>query len=377
MSAIVTNGKIRVGGVYYLISRSLGPATGCTIGIIYYFASTFSAAMYILGAVECLHISTGVSLGPIGFSMRFFSLILLGILVFVSLFGIKIVNKLSILLIFMVAISIISMMVGLFTVKSRLESLLLRVPGLTGITSQNFSNNWGSGYKDNSFESLQAIFFNACTCILQGCNNSVHLKDPARSIPKGTLLAHFTTLTFYIVLFMLFALVGNRDALTNNTLILSAEIAWPYNWFVYVGIILSSTGAALIGLTSAPLSLNSIVEDDMLPNFFRFLKGGLRKSVFFTAGLICCSIFFGSLNKIAPLVSIFYLLCYGGVNFACFLLDWLGSPNWRPKWKYYHKATSFVGVIMCVSVMLVISWWASLAAIIAAAVIYAYIDRKS
>jgi hypothetical protein len=144
-----------------------------------------------------------------------------------------------------------------------------------------------------------------------------------------------------------------------------------------VGIILSSTGAALIGLTSAPLSLNSIVEDDMLPNFFRFLKGGLRKSIFFTSGLICCSIFFGSLNKIAPLVSIFYLLCYGGVNFACFLLDWLGSPNWRPKWKYYHKATSFFGVVMCVSVMLVISWWASLAAIIGAMLIYTYIDRKS
>lgn len=41
MSAIVTNGKIRTGGVYYLVSRSLGPATGGSIGILYYLAITF------------------------------------------------------------------------------------------------------------------------------------------------------------------------------------------------------------------------------------------------------------------------------------------------------------------------------------------------
>ena len=52
MSAIATNGKIRTGGVYYLISRSLGPATGGSIGILYYLATSFSSALSILGAVE-------------------------------------------------------------------------------------------------------------------------------------------------------------------------------------------------------------------------------------------------------------------------------------------------------------------------------------
>jgi len=60
LSAIATNGKIRTGGVYYLISRSLGPAPGGSIGvrlyikhkILFYFAVTFSASMYILGSVE-------------------------------------------------------------------------------------------------------------------------------------------------------------------------------------------------------------------------------------------------------------------------------------------------------------------------------------
>lgn len=41
MSAIATNGKVRTGGVYYLISRSLGPSTGGAIGLLYYLAITF------------------------------------------------------------------------------------------------------------------------------------------------------------------------------------------------------------------------------------------------------------------------------------------------------------------------------------------------
>jgi hypothetical protein len=115
----------------------------------------------------------------------------------------------------------------------------------------------------------------------------------------------------------------------------------------------------------------------MLPKIFDFLKGDIRKSIFFSGALIVVTIGFGSLNHVAPLVTIFYLLCYGGVNISCFLLDWLGSPNWRPKWKYYHKVTAFFGAVLCIACMIIISWWASLASICGALVIFAYFDRRS
>ena len=115
----------------------------------------------------------------------------------------------------------------------------------------------------------------------------------------------------------------------------------------------------------------------MLPRIFNFLKGSTRKPLAFTVCIIAISICFGSIDQIAPLVTIFYLLCYGGVNIACFLLDYLGSPNWRPKWKYYHKITAFIGAVLCVASMIVISWWASLASIVGALLIYAYLDKKS
>jgi len=52
MSAIATNGKVPAGGSYFMISRSLGPEFGGTVGILFYFGTTVAAAMYIIGAIE-------------------------------------------------------------------------------------------------------------------------------------------------------------------------------------------------------------------------------------------------------------------------------------------------------------------------------------
>jgi hypothetical protein len=128
---------------------------------------------------------------------------------------------------------------------------------------------------------------------------------------------------------------------------------------------------------NAPHIIQAIVDDGMLPKFFDFMKNDFKKALFFTAALVVGAIAFGSLNHVAPLVTIFYLLCYGGVNISCFLLDWLGSPNWRPKWKYYHKLTAFLGVFMCMTLIVMISWWASLATITGSMVTYVYLDKKS
>jgi len=245
MSAIATNGKIRMGGVYYMISRSLGPSTGGSIGVLYYLATTFSSAMSILGSIEAIHVIANFSLGPMAFSMRFFSFIMLCVLTIVNLFGVKFVSRTGTVLIFLVFISIFSMVIGLFSSKSRSEKISARVSGLTGIAGHNFIDNWGSNYKSDSFYTLHAIFFNACTGILQGANSSATLKDPSSSIPKGTIWAHFSTTLLYVVLFTLFACAGGREALTNLSVIVGAEVAWPHRWIVYIGIIISSTGSAL------------------------------------------------------------------------------------------------------------------------------------
>lgn len=54
ISAIATNGTVRGGGAYYLISRSLGPEFGGSIGIVLYLGFVFNTGMNAVGLVDCL-----------------------------------------------------------------------------------------------------------------------------------------------------------------------------------------------------------------------------------------------------------------------------------------------------------------------------------
>ncbi|MEJ2104418.1 MAG: hypothetical protein P8X47_07570, partial [Ignavibacteriaceae bacterium] len=52
MSSITTNIKIGAGGVYSIISKSLGLEAGGSIGIPFYISQTLAAALYIVGFTE-------------------------------------------------------------------------------------------------------------------------------------------------------------------------------------------------------------------------------------------------------------------------------------------------------------------------------------
>lgn len=79
--------------------------------------------MSILGAIEAIHVAVGLSLGPMAFSMRFFSFVMLAVLLVTNLFGARFVNRAGTVLIFFVFISILSMVIGLFASKSRGDTL--------------------------------------------------------------------------------------------------------------------------------------------------------------------------------------------------------------------------------------------------------------
>ena len=52
LSAIATNTKVKGGGAYFLISRSLGAEFGGAIGLVFFFAQAISVAMYVIGFTE-------------------------------------------------------------------------------------------------------------------------------------------------------------------------------------------------------------------------------------------------------------------------------------------------------------------------------------
>ena len=72
-----------------------------------------------------------------------------------------------------------------------------------------FKENWGPDYRyfdgsNHTFFSVFAIFFPSVTGIQAGANISGDLKDPASSIPMGTLLALLISMISYVT-FVFFA----------------------------------------------------------------------------------------------------------------------------------------------------------------------------
>lgn len=113
-------------------------------------------------------------------------------------------------------------------------------------------------------------------------------------------------------------------------------------------------GAALQSLTGAPRLLAAIANDDILPILNYFKVGDASEphvATFFTAFLCIGCVVIGNLDLITPTVTMFFLLCYTGVNLSCFLLDLLDAPSWRPRWKFHHWSLSLVGALLCIGML--------------------------
>lgn len=56
---------MRGGGAYYLISRSLGPEFGGSIGLVFYIGCVFNTGMNAVGLVDCLVNNFGNETGSV------------------------------------------------------------------------------------------------------------------------------------------------------------------------------------------------------------------------------------------------------------------------------------------------------------------------
>ncbi|CAH1121202.1 unnamed protein product [Ceutorhynchus assimilis] len=237
-----------------------------------------------------------------------------------------------------------------------------------------------------SFTILIGIFFPSVTGIMAGSNRSGDLKDAQKSIPIGTICAILTTSTVYLSSVLLFAgtvdnlLLRDKFGSSIGGRLVVANIAWPNQWVILIGSFLSTLGAGLQSLTGAPRLLQAIAKDEIIPFLAPFSvsssRGEPTRALILTL-LICeCGILLGNVDILAPLLSMFFLMCYGFVNLACALQTLLRTPNWRPRFKFYHWILSFFGMSLCIAVMFMTSWYLALLAMGMAGVIYKYIEYR-
>ncbi|KAG7310451.1 hypothetical protein JYU34_003233 [Plutella xylostella] len=157
-------------------------------------------------------------------------------------------------------------------------------------------------------------------------------------------------------------------------------MAWPNQWVILVGSFLSTLGAGLQSLTGAPRLLQAIAKDEIIPFLAPFAvsssRGEPTRALLLTMLICQCGILLGNVDILAPLLSMFFLMCYGFVNLACALQTLLKTPNWRPRFKYYHWSLSLIGLVLCISIMFMTSWFYALIAMGMAGLIYKYIEYR-
>ncbi|XP_038587287.1 solute carrier family 12 member 6-like isoform X1 [Micropterus salmoides] len=235
-----------------------------------------------------------------------------------------------------------------------------------------------------SFTLLVGIFFPSVTGIMAGSNRSGDLKDAQRSIPIGTILAILTTSFVYLSSVVLFGACIDGvvlrdkfgDSVKGNLVV--GTLAWPSPWVIVIGSFFSTCGAGLQSLTGAPRLLQAIAKDNIIP-FLRVFGHGKANgeptwAMLLTALIAELGILIASLDLVAPILTMFFLMCYLFVNLACGLQTLLRTPNWRPRFSYYHWTLSILGMTICLALMFISSWYYAIVAMVIAGMIYKYIE---
>jgi solute carrier family 12 sodium/potassium/chloride transporter 2 len=200
ISSIATDKKIKTGGIYYILSRSLGLPMGGAIGITLFIGTALSIALYIVGFTENLlsvvpQLSDLTGVENSVNQVRLIGTIVIFILVILAFISTSLVIKTQYFILGAIALSLLSIVFGFFTEGSGQGSeVLLKAAS-----------------EESSFEDLFKVFFPAVTGFTAGVAMSGDLANPKRSIPLGTMASIIVGFVIYILLAIGIAFFVDRN----------------------------------------------------------------------------------------------------------------------------------------------------------------------
>ncbi|MCK5784493.1 MAG: amino acid permease [Desulfobacterales bacterium] len=361
LSAIATNLKVKGGGDYYLISRTLGPAFGGAIGVVLFLAQTISIAFYCLGLGEVV---AGILPYSIKILPQIIAAVSLGFLFILAWMGADLATKFQYIVMVILIAALASFFIGGFL---RWDNALL-------------IQNWSPAEKSLNFWIIFAIFFPAVTGFTQGVSMSGDLKDAGKSLPLGTFLAVGISIVVYFISALLFAASLPQNVLISDyTAMKQISVV---SFLVSAGVISATLSSAMASFLGAPRILQSLSKDRIFPFLLPFAKvsgpmNNPRRGVLLSAGIAFSTICFGNLNLIAPVVSMFFLISYGLLNYATYFEARANSPSFRPRFRYFHKYISLFGSLACLGIIFAIDVTSGIIAISVLFSIYQYVKRTS
>jgi amino acid transporter len=360
LSAIATNTRVKGGGAYYLISRSLGVEFGGAIGVVFFLAQAISVAMYVIGFTEAI-VDTFPAARPHFVAVAS----LVNLVTFICVYiGAGWTMKVQYVILAVLGGALASFYVGAYFAFD------------LQVLQANVQPDFVAG--DNVF-AVFALFFPAVTGIMAGANMSGDLKNPARSIPIGTLAAVVVTALIYLSQTVCLAGARPSSELIGDNLVIRTISQWPL--LITAGVFAATLSSALGSMMGAPRILQALARDEVF-GWLSFFGAGSgrslepRRATVATFAIAQAAVLLGDLNAIAPIITMFFMITYGLLNLATYYEAVTKNPSYRPTFRYCHWSLSLAGALGCLAVMLLINWVWAITSTVVIALVYAYIRYR-
>jgi amino acid transporter len=328
IATIVTNMNVGGGGVYFLISRSLGIEIGGAIGLALVLAQVISMTLCVSGFAYSFH-----SLFP-QFRIEWIELITMVCLGFLSFSSTDYALKTQVAIFFILLLSIGSVF---------FSQPLLDTPSQTPFFSPPLK-----------FWQAFSLFYPALTGIEAGMALSGSLKKPSRALSIGNILSLLFVALIYCAMALFLWFTFSPQALSSNPLLVLNSSKLPA--LIYIGIWCATLSSALGNFLGAPRILQRIAEDNIAPEILGRSYGKYEEPRFAIASIFLVAVLLvltTTMDQILPILTMICLLTYGTLNLVAGLAELISSPSWSPtfrtRWQY-----PIIGALGCLSLMLII-----------------------
>ena len=374
VAEIATNRKVQGGGAYYIISRSFGLNIGAAIGIALFLSQAISVAFYVIAFAEAFM--------PFGeFLIESYPLL--------ADYSVYLLDKQLVGIIMMIFLSILMLTKGAnigmnllyYVVAILFASLIMFFMGKP-IEGHNLADVdlIASVSNPDSFFYVFTIIFPAFTGIAAGLGLSGDLKDPKKSIPKGTLLATAVGIVVYVAVAIKLVFSASLEDLAADQLIMSRIAIWGP--IIPIGLGCAAISSALGSVMVAPRTLQALGVDKIFPTLM--LNTWLSKNKTNTiepmnASLVSCVIAFffvviGDINLVAEVIAMFFMVTYGAICLISLLEHFSADPSYRPTFRS-RWYISLVGAVLSFWLMFKMNTTYAIASLSFMALIYIYISK--
>lgn len=361
VAAIATNLRVKGGGDYYLISRTLGLGFGGAIGLVLFLAQAVAIGFYCIGFAEALARILGLD--------GLWAGRVIGALAVTGLFGLAwagadVATRFQYVVMALLVTALTSFVLGALPVW---DGAVLR-------------DNLAAPPAPLPFWVVFAVFFPAVTGFTQGVSMSGDLRDPARSIPRGTFAAVGLSMVVYFAAALLLGGAAANADLAQDGFAMRRLSQWTLTFDA--GVIAATLSSALASFLGAPRILQAMARDQVLPVLQPFAAGSgpsanPRRAVLLAGAIALSVVLAGSLNAVAALVSMWFLLSYGLLNYATWYEAQAASPAFRPSFRLFSRRVSLAGAIGCLAIMAALNLLAALGAAAVVFAVYHYVRLRA